>query len=350
MLAKIGHVIPPFALCDQHGQNATPLEDDVMGDPVVLVFDRNSPDAAPAESARLLQDFGALHERLDGLTVTLFVLSQRSAADNAALARDQRFPFQLLSDEDKAVFDAYGIETTTAPAPPVSIVVDPNGRAVQVYQQQDLMEQVNQIVACLREMDAQRARGSLGAHPPVNVIPNAMDAEMCGRLIETWHNPVPLWEGDGQTSTGFNVETGDFKVSNARYGNVVQYIVRDAALMGDLDRTVMGRIIPQMEKAFGYRPKDREEYRIACYDVAEEGSLPAHRDNPTESTKHRRFTVSVNLNNRSYEGGELTFRESSDHRYDVPEGTAIVWSCSLLHEILPVTAGRRFILGTHLYG
>jgi predicted 2-oxoglutarate/Fe(II)-dependent dioxygenase YbiX len=56
------------------------------------------------------------------------------------------------------------------------------------------------------------------------------------------------------------------------------------------------------------------------------------------------------LNNRSFEGGELTFRESSGHRYDVKEGTAIVWSCSLLHEVLPVTAGRRFILGTHLFG
>ena len=40
----------------------------------------------------------------------------------------------------------------------------------------------------------------------------------------------------------------------------------------------------------------------------------------------------------------------SDHFYDVDEGTAIVWSASLLHEVQPVTAGRRFILGAHLYG
>ena len=111
-----------------------------------------------------------------------------------------------------------------------------------------------------------------------------------------------------------------------------------------------GTFPPEIEKAFGYRPAKREEYRIACYDVAEGGSLPAHRDNPTDSTKHRRFTVSVNLNNRSFEGGELTFRESSDHLYDVEAGTAIVWSCSLLHEVMPVTAGRRFILATHLFG
>ena len=105
-----------------------------------------------------------------------------------------------------------------------------------------------------------------------------------------------------------------------------------------------------MAKAFGYRPTKREEYRIACYDAAEGGSLPPHRDNPTEATQHRRFTVSVNLNNGAFEGGGLTFRESSDHIYDVAAGTAIVWSCSLLHEVLPVTSGRRFILGAHLYG
>lgn len=350
MLAEIGHIIPPFALSDQNNQNATPLEDNVMGDPVLLVFDRHSPQLSLEYSADLLRIFGDLYGRVEGATVTLFVISRRSASDNAALARDHDVPFPLLSDSDGAVFQAYGIDLATAPAPPACVVVDPNGRVAQIYEHPDAAEQAAQVLACLADMQAQRPRGLLGAHPPVLVIPNVMDEEMCGRLIETWHNPVPLWEGDGQTSSGFQVETGDFKVSNARYGNVVQYIVRDEALMRELDSKVMGRVVPQMEKAFGYRPKDREQYRIACYDVAEHGSLPAHRDDPTESTKHRRFTVSVNLNNRSFEGGELTFRESSNHRYDVAEGTAIVWSCSLLHEILPVTAGRRFILGTHLYG
>ncbi len=28
---------------------------------------------------------------------------------------------------------------------------------------------------------------------------------------------------------------------------------------------------------------------------------------------------------------------------------AVIWSCTLLHEVLPVTAGRRFILGTHVF-
>jgi predicted 2-oxoglutarate/Fe(II)-dependent dioxygenase YbiX len=130
----------------------------------------------------------------------------------------------------------------------------------------------------------------------------------------------------------------------------VQYVLRDPALSRELDREMLRRVVPEMDKAFGYRPARREDYRIACYDAAEGGSLPAHRDNPTENTRHRRFTVSVNLNNHEFEGGELAFREYSDHLYDVEAGTAIVWSCSLLHEVMPVTAGRRFILGAHLFG
>ena len=109
------------------------------------------------------------------------------------------------------------------------------------------------------------------------------------------------------------------------------------------------RVIPEIRTAFSAKITRREEYRIAGYDAAEGGSLGAHRDNPTKETRHRRFTVSVTLNAGDFEGGALRFGEYSRQGYLVPTGTAIVWSCSLLHEVLPVTSGRRFILGTHLF-
>lgn len=349
MLAEIGHCPPPFALRDQNDQNATPLEDEVMGDPVLLVFDCNPSGSKSEDSAGLLHALVDLHDRLNGVTVTIFVISRRSTQENAQLAQPGNLPFRLLSDEFGRVFKDYGIDpaATTGPA---SIVLDPNGRVVQICERLDPAEQVEKVLASLQELDAQRPRGSLGVHPPVLVVPNAMDPRTCERLIETWHRPVPLWEGDGKVSAGFDIEDGDFKVWSPTYGNVVQYVVRDPDLTRELDNEVMSRIVPQLDKAFGYRPTKREEYRIACYDAAEGGNLAAHRDNPTEATRHRRFTVSVNLNNSAYEGGELAFRESSEHRYNVAEGTAIVWSCSLLHEVMPITAGRRFILGNHLYG
>lgn len=354
MLAEVGHSVPPFALRDQYDRNATPLEDDVMGDPVLLVFDRNPASAGPENTRDLLRAIAALHDRLNGTVVTTFVITRRAKSASAEIALAENVPFHVLSDEDGAVFQAFGIATiapgANAAADPASILLDPNGRAVRICEGLTVADQAEGMFASLVALNEQRPRGLLGMHPPVLVVPNAMDLALCQRLIETWHRPVPLREGDGKVVAGVGRDDGDFKVWNPEYGNVVQYVVRDQILSQEIDEQMMRRIVPQMEKAFGYCPTRREEFRIACYDSAEGGNLAAHRDNPTEPTKHRRFTVSVNLNSRSYEGGELAFRESSDHLYDVPEGTAIVWSCALLHEVRPVTAGRRFILGNHLFG
>lgn len=354
MLAEIGHSRPPFALRDQHDLNATPLEDDVIGDPVLLVFDRNPVDGSSDESAALLRNLLDLHDRLDGLVTSIFVISRRSVSANHVLAEIQNIPYRLLADEDGKVFELYGIDMpgtrANAPADPATAVLDSNGRIVEICEEIPLADQVECALKALLRLNDERPRGSLGAHPPVLVLPNAMDPEICRQLMDTWHNPVPLWEGDGKNSIGLNIEKGDVKVRNAAYGNCTQYVVRDAALSAELDSKVLRRVVPEIEKAFGYSPSKREEYRIACYDVADGGSLPAHRDNPTEETRHRRFTVSINLNNKDFDGGELAFREFSDHLYDIDAGTAVVWSCSVLHEVMPISAGRRFILGTHLFG
>ena len=55
--------------------------------------------------------------------------------------------------------------------------------------------------------------------------------------------------------------------------------------------------------------------------------------------------MSLNLND-DYEGGELTFPEFGPTLYKPRAGMAAVFSCSLLHEALPVTRGRRFVLTT----
>jgi predicted 2-oxoglutarate/Fe(II)-dependent dioxygenase YbiX len=183
------------------------------------------------------------------------------------------------------------------------------------------------VRASLQRLQDDRPRGSLGVYPPVLVLPNAMDPDVCAQLINTWSNPVPLWEGDGKNSIGLNIEKSDVKV-------------RNATLSTALDDNVLRRVVPEIEKAFAYSPSKREEYRIACYDVADGGSLPAYRDNPTTETRHRRFTVSINLNNDDFDGGELAFREFSYHLYDIDAGTAVIWSCSVLHEVMPITARR----------
>ncbi|HUB25447.1 MAG TPA: 2OG-Fe(II) oxygenase, partial [Tepidisphaeraceae bacterium] len=54
--------------------------------------------------------------------------------------------------------------------------------------------------------------------------------------------------------------------------------------------------------------------------------------------------------NDDYEGGYLRFPEYGPNLYRPTGGGACVFGCSLLHEATDVTAGRRFVLLTFLYG
>ncbi len=93
-----------------------------------------------------------------------------------------------------------------------------------------------------------------------------------------------------------------------------------------------------------------ETLRIGCYDSANQGFFGAHRDNTTPYTAHRRFAMSLNLNDGDYEGGCLRFPEFGPDLYAPGAGGAVIFSCHLLHEALPVTKGRRFAVFSFLSG
>ena len=92
-----------------------------------------------------------------------------------------------------------------------------------------------------------------------------------------------------------------------------------------------------------------ERYIVGCYRAGEGGYFRSHRDNTTKGTAHRRFAVTINLNSTDYEGGELRFPEFGQRTYKPPTGGAIIFSCSLLHEALPVTRGTRYAFLPFLY-
>jgi predicted 2-oxoglutarate/Fe(II)-dependent dioxygenase YbiX len=161
---------------------------------------------------------------------------------------------------------------------------------------------------------------------------------------------VPEYATDGFANAGTRKEVGDFKVvHNGIYGKAVEYIVQDDALQRFIDGRLRRRLSPEIKKAFQMTGLKREGYRIAGYEARAGGFLNPHRDNSTPANAHRRFTMTVNLNAGEYEGGELRFREYGKQLYAVERGTAVVWSASLLHEVLPVTKGRRLVLGVHMY-
>jgi predicted 2-oxoglutarate/Fe(II)-dependent dioxygenase YbiX len=126
------------------------------------------------------------------------------------------------------------------------------------------------------------------------------------------------------------------------------HVVRDPDLLRDLTTTVGRRIMPEIRKAFAFRATRFEGFKIACYDATTGGFFRPHRDNLTPSTAHRVFALTLNLND-DYSGGQLRFPEYGNQRYRPEAGTALLFSCAHLHEVLEVTAGQRFVLLSFLY-
>ena len=103
-----------------------------------------------------------------------------------------------------------------------------------------------------------------------------------------------------------------------------------------------------IKKAFAFDVTRREDLHIARYEGERSGNEMGHRDNVSAATAYRRFALSMNLND-DYEGGEVVFREFSDDGYRGPPGSALIFSSSLLHEVLETTSGVRYTLISHLF-
>ena len=80
------------------------------------------------------------------------------------------------------------------------------------------------------------------------------------------------------------------------------------------------------------------------------GGKVGHRDNNEASVAHRRFAVTIYLNSKFYEAAEFKFPEFSPSLYKPKTGTAIVFPCSLLHEVVEMRSGSRFALLCFLFG
>jgi predicted 2-oxoglutarate/Fe(II)-dependent dioxygenase YbiX len=106
------------------------------------------------------------------------------------------------------------------------------------------------------------------------------------------------------------------------------------------------RIGPELGKVFAFdRGFSFDAHVVLSYSAQGQHFFAAHRDNGAPTTADRAFAVSLNLND-DYEGGELVFPEYAGVKVRPPAGAAAVFSCSVLHEALPVTRGRRFVLTT----
>lgn len=204
-----------------------------------------------------------------------------------------------------------------------------------------LVETLRDWVADWRPPEPSRA---LGPHPPALLLDKVFEPAFAAALIRHFI-------AEGGIASGFMVRDGDKTRGrlDARMKRRRDVFVADPTLVDQTRKRLMYRLVPAIEAAFQFRATRIERYLVARYDAADLGGFRPHRDNDTGGTAHRRFAVSINLNDE-FEGGGLRFPEFGTDHYRPPPGSALAFSCSLLHEALPVTAGERYVFLTFLYG
>ncbi len=286
------------------------------GRPTAVVFDDDGDDP------RLVDLAGRLAARDD---VALCCVTSQEPAGGMGLP--------MWSDREGTVTEAYGVAAGELTA----VVLDPNLRVVGVVVGDRLAGQVVEL------LDTAVHRGPTAevvAQAPVLLLPRALDAAYRDQLVR-------VWEQEGGIETGVARSSGD--VLDASYKRRRDHTVGDPELLRELSSVVGRGVLPEVRKAFAFRATRFEGFKIACYDASTGGFFRPHRDNLTPSTAHRVFALTLNLND-GYEGGQLRFPEYGNQLYRPDAGAALVFSCAHLHEVLDVTAGRRFVLLSFLSG
>jgi predicted 2-oxoglutarate/Fe(II)-dependent dioxygenase YbiX len=180
---------------------------------------------------------------------------------------------------------------------------------------------------------------------PILQIPGVFDQALCSSIIRHLEvdckgghpSLVMVREGGDQT---FQL---DPSIKQRR-----ESLPNDPQLEQHMHEQLMRRALPEISRVFNFAVGRRDSLKLLAY-PENAGYFRAHRDNDTADVAHRRFALSINLNAGEYEGGEFRFPEFGRHRYAPTTGGAIVFSCSLLHEILPVERGTRYAMTTFLY-
>lgn len=288
---------------------------------------------APA-SQRLLADLAAAGQSFDDAQRCFFGVTL-DRHDQERLA--DRIPgIRFFFDLDGAVSQLYGVGTAAAYRP-TTFVIDPRLRILAIL---PLGEGAGHLAQVLETLAAEPPIGAPEpARPqaPVLFVPRLFEPELCRRLIE-------VYQQQGGRESGFmrDIDGKTVTVMDYQHKRRQDVMLTDPALIGEVRARVRLRLVPEIRKAFAFEATRMERYLIACYDSETSGHFRAHRDNTTQGTAHRRFACTINLNAEDFEGGDLRFPEYGPQSYRAPTGGAVVFSCSLLHEALPVTHGTRY--------
>jgi peroxiredoxin len=343
---SFGDAAPLFCLPNQQ-ENRLILADNT-GKPTLLFF--YAKDEIP-ECRDIACKFRDLMPTWMELDIKICGISLDPPQSRQQFATENNIPFPLLSDINGFVSRQYGVmfeapnNNQVLSYSRTAILLDINLRIVRIYSLSNWETAINEILKDVRSCLPQETPRHITMQAPVLLIPNVLEPAFCRELIHVWAT-----QGNGES--GSMRRDGEKTIGVIDYSHKIRrdHFISDRQLLMRLDWTIQRRVFPQIQKAFQFEASRREDYRIGCYDASRGGFFRPHRDNTTGGTAHRRFAMSLNLNSDEYEGGYLRFPEHGPHLYKPSTGSAVIFSCSMLHEATDIISGCRFVLLSFFYG
>jgi peroxiredoxin len=303
---------------------------------VVLTFLGDPADPrATQELAEILQEAHLLNPD----RMVCYAVLAAPPADPVRFADPGTGAVGFLADYDGAISRAYG-----AADMPRTLILDPMLRAVGNIPWDYAAGHAAAVREAMRGLPSVDDAAGVPLSAPVLIVPRVLDYGLCDFLIK-------LYESCGGEDSGFMLDVAGKTLTTVdhrlkRRGDLVVALpeVREA-----IRDQVVRRLLPAVERFFQFQATRMDRYIVACYDSEVGGHFYRHRDNVNAGAQHRRFAVSINLN-KDFEGCDLIFPEFGRKRYRTPFAGATVFSCGALHEVTPVTRGRRYAFLAFLYG
>ncbi len=320
--------------------------DTVAGRYVLLAFIGSTHEGSGGKAIEALQ---SLLDLFDGERLTAFAVSVDARDEAEDRIKTTMSRLNVFWDLDLKVSRAYGAASAD-PSPtgeeayrPIWYLLDPTLRPLAAFPPPADDAAIKALRKRLKSLPDPQMHGLMEAQAPALFIPRVFEPDLCQALIDHYRKT-------GGEESGFmrDIDGKTTLVLDPAHKRRRDALIDDQALMDRARERVRRRIVPEIRKAFQFDVTRIERDIVACYPAEDAAHFRAHRDNTTKGTAHRRFAVSINLND-DFEGGTLSFPEYSNRQYKIPAGAAVVFSCNLLHKVVPVTRGERFAYLPFLY-
>ena len=288
----------------------------------------------------------ARRDLFDDLHASFFGVSIDPADEQESRLTSVLPGYRFFWDSDHTISRLYGAwPTDVSEAGLVGkwVVIDPRLRITGIFpfreDRGDIAEMIAHVAALPR---ADRIAG-MDVQAPVIVMDRVFDADLCQNLIAQY-------EAQDRDLSGFmrDIDGKTHLVHDSSHKLRRDFIITNEEDIAQIQLTIRKRIVPEIQRIHQFNVTRMERYLVACYAAEDEAHFRPHRDNTTKGTAHRRFAVSINLSD-DFDGGEICFPEYGMRSYKPTPGSAVIFSCSLLHAVTKVTRGRRYAFLPFLY-